>query len=82
MPLFSSAALEVLIDQPGLSRSEKLQCLARWPAGMELIQPCHLITIPAGGRLNCGRCEKCLRTKLNLLVLGLPIRSQTFADVA
>ena len=59
MPLFSSAALEVLIDQP-----------------------CHLITIPAGGRLNCGRCEKCQRTKLNLLVLGLPIRSQTFADVA
>ena len=33
MPLFSSEALEVLIDQP-----------------------CHLITIPAGGSLNCGRC--------------------------
>ena len=48
---------------------------------MELIQPCHLITIPVGGRLNCRCCEKCLRTKLNLLVLGLPIRSQTFADV-
>lgn len=49
---------------------------------MERIQPCHLITIPGGGRLNCGLCEKCLRTKLSLLSLGLPISPLTFHEAA
>lgn len=81
VPLFSSAALDVLIDQAGVSREQKLSQLARWPAGLELIQPCHLVTLPKGGVLNCGRCEKCLRTKLILHTLGLPISPRTFEDL-
>lgn len=82
VPLFGSAALDVVIDQAGMSREEKLQQLATWPAGMERIQPCHLITVPGGGRLNCGLCEKCLRTKLSLRSLGLPISPLTFHEAA
>jgi hypothetical protein len=26
--------------------------------------------LPADGRINCGRCEKCVRTLLGLLALG------------
>jgi hypothetical protein len=78
--LCSSAGLDAWIDQPGVTRMEKLALLARWPAWMSLIQPCHLVTIPEGGSLNCGRCEKCLRTKLSLLSLGYEISSSIFAD--
>ncbi len=82
VPLCSSAALDVLSDQAGVSREEKLARLARWPAGMERIQPCHLISLPRDGHLNCGGCEKCLRTKLSLLSLGLPIDGRTFAETS
>ena len=82
VPCCSSAALDVVIDQPGVSRQEKIRHLAGWPAGLARIQPCHLITVPTAGHLNCGRCEKCLRTKLGMLCLGLPIDSLSFADAA
>lgn len=49
-------------------------------AWMSLIQPCHLVTIPEGSSLNCGRCEKYLRTKLSFLRLGYEISSSIFAD--
>ena len=80
VPCLSSAGMDVWIDQPGISRMEKLHSLACHPNWMELIQPCHLITLPAAGFLNCGRCEKCLRTKLSLLGLGYPISPAIFAD--
>ncbi|MFO0075490.1 MAG: hypothetical protein ACK531_04350 [Cyanobacteriota bacterium] len=82
VPLYSSAALEVMLDQPGVQRQQKLALLSEWPAGLDLIQPCHLLTIPEAGRLNCGRCEKCLRTKINLACLGLPISGRTFTDAS
>ncbi|MEB3354613.1 MAG: hypothetical protein VKM34_10340 [Cyanobacteriota bacterium] len=78
--LCSSAGLDAWIDQPGVSRMQKLELLGRWPAWLDLIQPCHLVTIPGGGSLNCGHCEKCVRTKLALLSLGLAIRPCMFDD--
>jgi hypothetical protein len=59
---------------------EKLKVLSHHPAWIELIQPCHLVTIPMAGFLNCGNCEKCLRTKLSLLSLGYSISPAMFAD--
>ncbi|MEB3350655.1 MAG: hypothetical protein VKO00_11640 [Cyanobacteriota bacterium] len=79
VPFCSSAGLDIGIDQPGITRIQKLEMLSHWTAGMRLIQPCHLVTIPTGGSLNCGCCEKCLRTKLGLLSLGQPIRPSMFA---
>jgi hypothetical protein len=78
--LCSSAGLDAWIDQPGVSRMQKLEFLGRWPAWLELIQPCHLVAIPGGESLNCGHCEKCVRTKLALLSLGFVISPRMFAD--
>jgi hypothetical protein len=38
----------------------------------------HLRVCCATGDYNCGRCEKCLRTMINLFVVGALDRSETF----
>jgi hypothetical protein len=42
--------------------------LASWPTALAALRVC-----PAGPRNggNCGRCEKCLRTRLELLAVGV-----------
>jgi len=80
VPCLSSAGLDVWLDKPGISRMEKLELLSHHPDWIESIQPCHLVRIPRTGFLNCGRCEKCLRTKLSLLSLGQAISPAIFAD--
>ena len=34
------------------------------------MNPCHTLSIPPEGELNCGRCEKCVRTMLALQAMG------------
>jgi len=66
--LFSSQRLNVIHDGSRFSRLEKVRDLARWPAALAALRVC-----PAseGDRVNCGRCEKCLRTRLELLAAGV-----------
>jgi hypothetical protein len=78
--LCSSAGMDAWIDQPMVFRMQKLELLGRRPGCCDLIQPCHLVTIPDGGILNCGHCVKYVRTKLVLLSLGLAIRPCMFAS--
>jgi hypothetical protein len=78
-PLWSSAAVEVRHGEPCLTRTEKVEVVADWPEGMEALQVCVMHAIPPPGQVNCGRCEKCLRTLLGLLVLGRLDRARTFA---
>jgi hypothetical protein len=44
--------------------------IARWPEGLAALRVCYLIDLPGGGAVNCGECEKCVRTKLELLAVG------------
>ena len=86
-PLLSSGDFRVIHDGAGFSRSEKLQTLSAWPLGIESLRFCW-----AGDQndINCGRCEKCLRTRLNFLVAGIdnpqcfsePIDSSLFKSMA
>jgi hypothetical protein len=66
--LYSSQRVTVLHDGAWLSRLEKVRDLATWPAAIAALRVC-----PEGppDRPNCGRCEKCLRTRLELLVAGV-----------
>jgi hypothetical protein len=66
--LFSSQRVTVIHDGSRFSRLEKVRDLASWPAALAALRVC-----PAnlGDRPNCGRCEKCLRTRLELLVAGV-----------
>jgi hypothetical protein len=77
---FSTAAVQVQHEQASWSRIDKLRLLAGWPAALELMQPCHYVRIPPPGLINCGRCEKCVRTMLGLLALGKLADARAFAD--
>ncbi|MBV9816174.1 MAG: hypothetical protein JO229_10550 [Alphaproteobacteria bacterium] len=66
--LFSSQRVTVIHDGARHARLEKVCELASWPTALAALRVC-----PAnpGNDLNCGVCEKCLRTRLELLVAGV-----------
>ena len=66
--LFSSQLLTVVHDGARFSRLDKIRDLAQWPAALGALRVC---SSPLGEQANCGRCEKCLRTRLELLAAGV-----------
>ena len=67
-PLFSSQLVTIIHDGSRFSRLEKVRELASWPMALDALRVCPGNT---GGRANCGSCEKCLRTRLELLAAGI-----------
>lgn len=68
--LFSTSAVDVRTAQPLLTRFEKGGIVADWPPAFDTLHPCHDYLRLAEGQVNCGVCEKCLRTKTILLAWG------------
>jgi hypothetical protein len=66
--LYSSQRVSVIHDGSRFSRLEKVRDLAGWTGALAALRPCP--AVPAF-EPNCGRCEKCLRTRLELLVVGV-----------
>ncbi len=66
---YSSADLRVHHDGIRYSRLEKVGVLSQWPDGLSSLRACF-DAFRDGKRLNCGECEKCLRTMTELLVCG------------
>jgi hypothetical protein len=66
--LFSSQRVTVVHDGGRFSRLEKVRDLANWPTALEALRVCPA-RVEEGA--NCGRCEKCLRTRLELLAAGI-----------
>lgn len=66
--LFSSQRITVIHDGARFPRFQKVVELASWPAALSVLRVC-----PGNprGKLNCGICEKCLRTRLELLAAGV-----------
>ena len=73
--LLSSQAFQVRHVDARHSRLDKLAMLAHWPLAMCAMKVCF--NTPAE-RLNCGSCEKCLRTRLGLMCLGLADGASAF----
>ena len=71
-PLYSSGALEFRHEGADRTRFEKAESLARRP---ELLGHLHVcLTTPLDGPgANCGRCEKCLHTQIELLLAGASV---------
>jgi hypothetical protein len=67
-PLFSSQRVEVIHAGARFSRLDKVRALASWPTALAALRVCPS---NVAGRANCGRCEKCLTTRLELLVAGV-----------
>jgi len=68
--------LKFFYDGLRLPRQERVQLVADWDAGLNNLRVC---TRNVTDRLNCGHCEKCLRTMLGLLALGALGRCRAFA---
>jgi hypothetical protein len=65
---YSSQRVTVLHEGARFSRLDKVRDLASWPTALAALRVCPG---DGGNRANCGRCEKCLRTRLELLAAGV-----------
>lgn len=77
---FSTAALDLRLELVHLDRLERIRLLADWDEGRALVQPCHWVEVPGPGQINCGRCEKCVRTMLGFLLAGRLGETTAFPD--
>jgi hypothetical protein len=66
--LLSGGDLTIVHDGAAFSRTDKIAFLSRVPAAVESLKVCWEGT--QHGR-NCGVCEKCIRTQLNFLAVGV-----------
>jgi len=78
-PLYSSSALEIRHPASPFTRFERLRAIARFRPGLESLVVC--LSYPGPPHLNCGRCEKCLRTMTCLYALGLLGQALHFPQV-
>lgn len=66
--LWSSSALEVINDEPDrLGRYGKMKTLVDWAPAKETLKVCWQ---NLSDDLNCGYCEKCLRTQFAIVAAG------------
>ncbi|NDP41123.1 MAG: hypothetical protein GZ089_00135 [Aromatoleum sp.] len=66
-PEFSSHDVEIRQDGIEATRAEKVGAIADWDIAQRHLRVC---TKNPEHMLNCGRCEKCVRTRLELLAFG------------
>jgi hypothetical protein len=75
-PLWSTESLEVVHEGCDATRVEKARLVARSDLALQSLRVCHK---NSPENLNCGRCEKCVRTMINLVAVGALDRCPTFA---
>lgn len=86
---YSSWGLQVSQAGFNLSRFDKVKMIADWNVALQNLRVCNRDDRYEDGMLNCGRCEKCVRTMLALEAAGaldrataFPIRRLTVQKVA
>lgn len=65
--LLSSSNFETIHDGAGFTRTEKVERISNNTLATSLLKVCW----EKGFEDNCGECEKCYRTRLNFLAVGL-----------
>lgn len=63
-----TGSLRIVHDGAAFSRTEKVAFLSRFPAALHALKVCWEGEHQAR---NCGMCEKCIRTQLNFLAVGI-----------
>lgn len=76
-PLWSSEALEFVHDGNEAGRPQKAALLAQSDIALRFLRVCFHNVDSA---YNCGQCEKCMRTMINLQAAGALDRCVTFPD--
>jgi len=77
---FSSSYFSLESHMDDLIRTEKYKPIKKIPGALENLRVCYTIGDIGKNSLNCGHCEKCIRTKLELMVNGLLDKVTTFPD--
>ncbi len=76
-PEYSSYSMRIRHRDYALSRLEKIAIVSKWDTAFQNFRVC-LANVP--DRLNCGKCEKCVRTMTELLALGLLDKTGAFVE--
>jgi hypothetical protein len=74
-PLLSSESMRFVHHGSDLNRVQKLKFVARSPMSYERLRVCWIQDI---GLKNCGVCEKCVRTRIALDIVGALAQYKTF----
>lgn len=76
-PQYGSVDLAIGYRDIVLPRMRKIEIVAGWDTAFQNFRVC-LANVP--DRLNCGRCEKCVRTMMALEALGLLKKTRAFVE--
>ena len=76
-PEYSSFDLRIKLIGLSLSRLEKLRLVADWDVAFQNFRVC-LANVK--DRLNCGKCEKCIRTMTELVAIGALDKTRAFVE--
>ena len=76
-PEYSSFDMRIRHRDLSLSRLDKLRIVAGWDVALNNIRVC-LANVQ--DRMNCGKCEKCVRTMLGLLAIGALDKTEAFVE--
>jgi hypothetical protein len=66
--LMSGDQMQLVLDGCAYTRTEKIETLRHYPTALKTFKVCWE---GSNQERNCGVCEKCIRTKLNLLAVGV-----------
>ena len=77
-PLFRTSQVALRVANPSRSRLDKVRLLSEWLPGLRHLRTCLHHDLQAVGTMNCGRCEKCIRTMLELEACGALDRAESF----
>ncbi len=76
-PLYGDSLLQIYHDGTKYSRFQKVKLLAEYPVALRNIRVCHT---DKGSDYNCGKCNKCIRTMLELIACNSINGCDTFKD--
>jgi hypothetical protein len=77
-PNLSCCELRVRHECVALSRLQKTKLIADWTPALEHLRVCNQYKRYTSTSLNCGRCEKCIRTMLELLAFSALEKTSAF----
>jgi hypothetical protein len=77
-PNYSSRDFRIRHEGITLSRFEKTKLVAGWDLALQHLRVCNKTDLYQPGMLNCGKCEKCVRTMLALEASGVLEKTSAF----
>ena len=77
-PLYSSIDLRIRHEGISLSRFDKIKLISDWDTALQYLRVCNVRKGLQPNRMNCCKCEKCVRTMILLLVLGVLDKAEAF----